>query len=416
MPEMESDTPNNKSEKEQSASFVVGKQRDRQRHPRSPKVRKNWLIVGVILLCFVAGFLGSFVLLKSGLVRPDATETITQNRDKIVLQQGEVVADVAKKAGPSVVSIVSDQVTQGSRFLGDSGVTEGAGSGIIISKDGYVMTNKHVVPDGSSNITITTSDGKEYKDVSVVGRDSVNDVAFLKINNVNNLPAVAIGDSNKVSVGQQVVAIGNALGEFQNTVTSGIISGLGRPLQASAGGSNQTGQQSATENLENLFQTDAAINEGNSGGPLLNLNGEVIGINTAVAQNAQGIGFAIPVNDIKALITSVLTKGKLERGLLGVRYVAIDASVAEQYKLPVKQGAYLVGDDSNPAIIPGGVADKAGLKAGDIVTKVNDDTLTQGRSLASLLGQYAPGQEVTLTVLRGAGKTQIFQVTLQASE
>lgn len=412
MPETQSETPKNKIEKNATASFVVGQKSDHHRRPLSAKARRGWMIVGVILLCFVASFLGSFVLLKTGLVHPDAAETITQNRDKIVLQQGEVVADVAKKAGPSVVSIVSDQVTQGNRFLGGNSVTQGAGSGIIISKDGYVMTNRHVVPSGASNITITTSDGTEYKDVSVVGRDSVNDVAFLKINNVNNLPAIAIGDSSKVSVGQQVVAIGNALGEFQNTVTSGIISGLGRPLQASGG--DQT-SQSSTENLENLFQTDAAINEGNSGGPLLNLNGEVIGIDTAVAQNAQGIGFAIPVNDIKALINSVLTKGKLERGLLGVRYVAIDASVAAQYKLPVKQGAYLVGDDSNPAVIPGGAADKAGLKAGDIVTKVNSDTLTQGRSLASLLGQYASGQQVTLTVLRD-GKSQTFQVTLQASE
>ncbi|HEX4662090.1 MAG TPA: trypsin-like peptidase domain-containing protein [Candidatus Saccharimonadales bacterium] len=402
---------NTKDKESKPASYTVGSRTPRA-HRANLLTRQRWMIIGVILLCFVASFLGSYILLRTGLVKPDATQTITENRDKIVLQQGEVVADVAKNAGPSVVSITSDQAVQGSRFLGGSSVQTGAGSGIIMSKDGYVMTNKHVVPDGSSNIVITTSDGTEYKDVTVIGRDTVNDVAFLKIGGVSNLPAATIGDSSKVVVGQQVVAIGNALGEFQNTVTSGIISGMGRPLQASSGG-DQTSAGS-TESLENLFQTDAAINEGNSGGPLLNLNGEVIGIDTAIAQNAQGIGFAIPVNDIKALISSVLQKGKLERGLLGVRYVAIDGTVAAQYKLPVKQGAYLVGDCSNPAITAGGAADKAGLKAGDIITKVNNDTLTQGRSLASLLGQYAPGQSVTLTVLRD-GKTQTFQVALEAA-
>jgi serine protease Do len=372
---------------------------------RGPRVGR---LATIVFLCFVASLLGSYAFVKSGLVTPDAGQTITQNRDKLVLQEGEVIAEVAKNVSPSAVSITTEQVSSTRSIYGGAVIQQGAGSGIVLSKDGYVLTNKHVVPDGTRNVKVVMSDGTEYTDVKIVGRDPVNDIAFLKINGVSNLTPAPIGDSSSMVVGQKVVAIGNALGEFQNTVTAGIISGIGRPLQAASEGSG------GSESLENLFQTDAAINPGNSGGPLLNFKGEVIGINTAVAQDAQGIGFAIPINDAAGLIKSVLATGKVERGIIGVRYVALTPQIATQNKLPVREGAWLVGSAGAPAVVPGGPADRAGLKANDIIVKVNDQKITEGRSLAGLLGQFRPGDEVTLTVLRD-GHEQTLKVKLEAS-
>jgi serine protease Do len=215
---------------------------------------------------------------------------------------------------------------------------QAAGTGIIISSDGIIMTNRHVVPDGTTKVSVTLSDGTELKNVTVLGRTSSSDnldVAFLKVNDTqgHKLSPATIGDSSKVQVGDDVVAIGNALGQFQNTVTSGIISGYGRSVTAG----DSSGNSSDTENLDNLFQTDAAINEGNSGGPLVNLNGQVIGMNTAIAGNAQNVGFAIPINDVKGLIDQVVQSGKFSRPYLGVRYVPLTADIAKEYNLGVEQ-------------------------------------------------------------------------------
>ncbi len=372
--------------------------------PHKPK--RLWTVVGSVFLCFVGSFLGAWLFVGSGLVKIDASHTITDNRDKIVLQQGEVVADVFNKVSPSTVAITTRSTTSGSYFFGTQ-VTQGAGSGIIISKDGYVMTNKHVVPEGTSSVTVVTSDGKEYKNVVVVGRDPSNDLAFLKISGVNNLTPATIGDSGKVTPGQQVVAIGNALGIFRNSVTSGIISGLGRPIQASDG-------EGSAESLENLFQTDAAINPGNSGGPLVNLSGEVIGINTAISQEGQGLGFAIPVNDAKGLLNTVLKSGKVVKPYLGVRYVTLNSQIAQQLNLQVSEGALVrAGADGTSAVIDGSPAAKVGLRDGDIITKVNGQMLTSNSGLASHLGQFGVGDTVELTITRG-GKEQKMKVQLEA--
>lgn len=379
---------------------------DKSRAKSPHSKRSARAIIATLLIGFFAGLAGSYVMVSSGLVTP-GSQTISNNRDTVVVQEGEVVADVATKASPSAVSITTQSLSQRQSMFGPS-VQQGAGSGIIISKDGYVLTNKHVVPEGTTRVTVVAADGTRYDNVSVIGRDAINDLAFLRIKGVTNLTPLAIGDSTSVKVGQKVIAIGNALGEFQNTVTLGIISGIGRPIQASSDGSG-----SGAESLENLFQTDAAINPGNSGGPLLNLQGEIIGINTAVAQDAQGIGFAIPINDARGLIRSVLETGKVTRGLLGVRYVAIDNQLAKQRKLPTTEGALLRGGEGAAAVIPGSGAAKAGLKDGDIIIKVNDDRITSGNSLAGLLGQYKPGEVVTLTILRD-GKEMTVQATLQA--
>ncbi|MBC7746899.1 trypsin-like peptidase domain-containing protein, partial [Pedobacter sp.] len=248
-------------------------------------VRRSWTTVGVIALCFVASFLGSWAFISSGIVPLKNGTTMSESRQRVVAE-GEVITEVAKTVSPSVVSITTQSVTATGLF-GPTAL-EGAGTGIIVSSDGYILTNKHVIPDGVSAVSVVLPNGKTYEEVTVVGRDPLNDIAFLKINDVTDLIAAKLGDSSTIEVGQKVVAIGNALGQFQTTVTSGIISGTSRPVTASDGTST------GIEQLEYLFQTDAAINPGNSGGPLVNLNGEVIGINTAVAEGAQGIGFAIP--------------------------------------------------------------------------------------------------------------------------
>ena len=357
--------------------------------------------VGIVVLSFVAGILGAWASLASGLVQPDATETITQNRDKLVLQQGEIVSDVAEKVAPSVVSIV----TEGSSRTPFGVVpTEGAGTGIIISPDGYIITNKHVIPASANNVTVVRSDGTVIENVSVVGRDPLNDLAFLKIENASNLPAAELANSDEVQIGQQVVAIGNALGQFQNTVTSGIISGIGRPITAGTGND--------TERLEDLFQTDAAINPGNSGGPLVNLEGKIIGINTAIAQEAQGIGFAIPINAAKGLIETVRQDGKVSRAYLGVRYVMIDQALADERKLSVNQGAYIASGGGQSAIVNNGPADKAGVEVNDIITKVDGQQVNERHSLSSLLAKYKPGDTVTLVVVRDGDEREI-KVTLE---
>ncbi len=356
-------------------------------------------VFGLVFLCFVASFLGSWLLIGSGLVRPNIFQTSQESRTQTVMQEGEVIADVAKKVTPSVVSIVTQSQVQGT-FR--SFQQEGAGTGVIVSADGYVLTNKHVIPQGATNVSVVQSDGTVHDDVSVIGRDPLNDIAFLKINGASNLPVVTIGDSSQMEIGQKVIAIGNALGEFPNTVTAGIISGVSRPITAGSG--------NEVEQLENLFQTDTAINPGNSGGPLLNLSGEVIGINTAIAEEAEGIGFAIPIDTVKGVLKTVLQNGQVKRAYLGVRYMTINAEVANQYDLSVKKGALLRSSDDQNAVVAGSPAAKAGLKENDVITKVNNDQV-DALTLAGLLAQYVPGDTVTLTVLRD-GKSQEIRVTL----
>lgn len=325
---------------------------------------------------------------------------VTESRARVIAE-GEVVADIAKEVSPSVVSIVVESTRQTSYF--GPVEQEGAGTGIIISKDGYILTNKHVIGEGTTKVTVVSNDGTTYENVRVIGRDPVNDLAFLKIQNVDNLIPAKLGDSSDLVVGSKVVAIGNALGEFQTTVTSGIISGVNRSVVA--------GDDLSSEELSNLIQTDAAINPGNSGGPLVSITGDVIGINTAVSAGAEGIGFAIPINEAKGLIKGVLETGTIERAYLGVRYIMLSEDVAKYYELDNTQGAYITGGDAGSAVAAGSPAEKAGLKDGDIITKVNNVTLEEGTSLVSQLSQSAPGDTVRFTVLRD-GREQTLSVTL----
>lgn len=328
-------------------------------------------------------------------------ESVANDGNKIITKEEGDIANLVEKVSPSVVSIVTaSEQTVGPR-RGQTMESQGAGTGMIVSGDGYILTNKHVISDART-IKVILSDGTTYDKVQVVGSDPLNDVAFLKIENASNLPKVEIGDSSSVRVGQRVVAIGNSLGQYQNTVTSGIISGIGRPISAQNG--------DTVENLNDLFQTDAAINPGNSGGPLLNLSGQVIGINTAIVEDAQGIGFSIPINATKGLTKGVLAGKGVQRSYLGVSFISITADIAKHYNLPVKSGGY-IHTDRGTAIVAGSPADKAGIKDNDIITKVGGVNVGAGGSISSLVAEYAPGETIELTILRG-GQTITLRVTL----
>lgn len=372
--------------------------------PRPPQ--NKGLIIAVIVLILVCIGLGvGGLALYNHMSAPANDAAVTKHSttandgNKIVTQEEADISSVAEKVSPSVVSVLT--TSQSGSFYGSSSEEDGAGTGIIVGKNGYIMTNKHVV-SGANTVSVVLSDGTSYDNVQVVGTDPLNDVAFLKIPNVSNLPVAELGDSTTIRVGQQVIAIGNSLGQYQNTVTAGIISGTGRPVSAQAGDS--------VENLTDLIQTDAAINPGNSGGPLLNLQGQVIGINTATVEDAQGIGFAIPIGATKGILKGVLASKGVQRAYLGVNYVPITADVAQHYNLSVKQGAYVYNGNQS-AIVSGGPAARAGIQNKDVITKVNGLAVGQRGSLSTLVGEYAPGDTIQLTVLRG-GQTMTLNVTL----
>jgi serine protease Do len=384
--------------------------------------RDNRLMaVGLILLaCLLFGFGGGWLGAYSFNHSQTSSAASQKSAQHYVSNESELIASIAKTVGQSVVSI--DVIGQDTSAVPDifgfafpqTQQTQSAGTGFIISSDGIIVTNRHVVPSGTTAVSVTLSDGTRYDNVQVIGRtndSSPQDIAFLKISNLNGktLVPATLGDSSAMQVGDRVIAIGNALGQFQNTVTTGILSGYGRDVTAG----DQSGAQSA-ETLTDLFQTDAAINEGNSGGPLVNINGEVIGINTAVASNAQNIGFAQPVDDLKALISSVLNSGQLQQPYLGVRYVSLTNDLAHEFNLKVTRGAYIVSSDTQPAIVPGSPAEAAGLKDHDVITKVNNMTIDDKTSLTSALSKFKVGDKVTLTVVRD-GKTTSIKATIGAA-
>ncbi len=354
-------------------------------------------VITTVFFCFIASFLGSWVFLSTGLVNTKNTVSPAT----VVSTDEQATTKVAKDVLPSVVSVTTTLVTTNGYFQSTS---QGAGTGVIISKDGYILTNKHVV-NGASQLSIVMNDGSVHKDVKLIGVDPLNDLAFLKMDKPTKIIIPAkLGDSSKAQVGQKVLAIGNALGEFKNSVTSGIISGKGRPITAQGG-------TVSGESLENLLQTDASINPGNSGGPLVDLSGQVIGINTAIAADSQGIGFAIPVNAAKGLIKGLVENGKVQRAYLGVSYVTLTPEIAERFNLPATQGAYVYDADGN-SIIANSPASKAGIQNKDVILSVNGVKIDQNNGLSLLLAGYSSGDKVTLNVLRDGQKKDI-DVTLE---
>jgi serine protease Do len=351
--------------------------------------------LSALIFGLIGGALGGYLFLRF------VPSIIPTSKQSVLLQQSSAAIDVADKVSPSVVSITSEST--GFSFFGSTQTTQGAGTGFIVSSDGLIITNNHVI-DGATNLSVFTSDGKEYKDAQVVAKDTQNDLAFVQIK-ASSLKPVELADSSAVKVGTGVIAIGNALGQYQNTVTEGIISGVGRPVTAGDQGSSNV------EQLQNLFQTDAAINPGNSGGPLVDLTGKVIGINTAVAGNAQGIGFAIPINQVKSELDTVRKQGKIVKPYLGVRYIPVTKEFASRNNLSVDYGAYVSGDNADPAVVPDSPAAKAGIKDGDIITKIDGQKLDETHPLGAVVGGKKIGDQVKITFVRD-GKEQTAQTTL----
>jgi serine protease Do len=284
----------------------------------------------------------------------------------------------------------------------------GGGSGFIISEDGMVLTNKHVVLDVSANYTVFTNDGASFT-AEVLARDPFQDIAVLKIKEKGSFSTVKLGDSSSLQIGQTVVAIGNALGEFKNTVSVGVISGLDRTITATGNG--------FTETIEGVIQTDAAINAGNSGGPLLNLRGEVIGINTAMAGEAENIGFAIPINKATKDIEQVKTIGRIARPFLGIRYVLINDEIKQENDLSVDYGAWIIsGNQGEPAVSSNSPAEKAGLKEGDIVLEFNNERITTDNSLAKIIAKYDPDNRIKVKILRDDKEQTIWVVLSEREE
>lgn len=287
-------------------------------------------------------------------------------------------------------------------------VKVGGGSGFVVHADGLILTNKHVVVDADAEYAVVMNDGSEHK-AKVLSRDPINDIAMLKID-AKGLPHVTLASSEDIELGQTVLAIGNALGLFTNSVSKGIISGLARSISASLGGA----PGAHMENLRGVIQTDVAINQGNSGGPLINLDGEVVGINTAVIFGAQNIGFAIPIDWAKPDLADVIAHGRIIKPYIGLMYVMLTPEMAKRYSLPVDHGAMVIRDHrpDAQAVLAHSPADKAGVKEHDIITRLNRTEIEAGKDLTDMLQKHKVGDVVTLTYLR-SGKEHECEVTLE---
>ncbi len=399
----------------------------------------------------IAGFLASEIStkgiksvisgleIKTGILSPESlnspgAETKNAKTGKItVLEEESATITAVEEASPAVVSvIVTKDVPKLDSYFTDpfandpffnpfglknpSNTTEpqtekkeiGGGTGFILSEDGFIVTNKHVVSDDKAEYSVVTNAGDRY-DAVVLARDTVLDVAVIKIE-AKQLPTINLGDSDNLKAGQTVIAIGNSLGEFRNTVSKGIVSGLKRSVNASDG----YGQ---SEILEELIQTDAAINPGNSGGPIIDLKGDVVGINVAMAQGAENIGFAIPINNVKKIYQSVKLTGRIVRPYIGVRYTVINEDVKEANNLEFDYGAIIVRGNrpSELAVVPGSPADKAGLLENDIILEIDNEKIEQDTDFSKIIGNKNVGDEVTLKVWSKGGE-KIVVVKLEEAK
>lgn len=362
------------------------------------------LLIILIAIAFGWEFLSNTHNIPAFFKTPTAEQNVT-----IVKEESNVI-DVVKKVSPSVVTIgVKKAVFEENPFNLFFGIPEldrdneenqeYIGTGFVVQKDGLIVTNKHVV-NSNAEYFVVDEKGNTY-DIDKVYRDPANDIAIVSIKNPppGGLPEVELGTSSNLQVGQSVIAIGTALGEFRNTVTTGVVSGLGRGITAGSA------FQRFTERLDNVIQTDAAINPGNSGGPLLNSSGQVIGVNTAMAGSGENIGFAIPIDIVKNSLDNFDRTGRFERPFLGVSYSIISEKAAILNDIP--QGALV------QQVIEGSSADEAGIQQGDIITKIDGKKIDdKENSLAVLISQKSIGDRIKVTVYRD-GETTDLNVTLQ---
>jgi serine protease Do len=378
-------------------------------------------IANIVLISVIAssltGFLGGGIAF-SYIDRVQNTTTQTSNLS--VSEEQSAIIDLVEKSNQSVVSIsISKQIPlrRSSPFDYFFGIpsqnnpsqneevnrTIGGGTGFVVSSDGLIITNKHVVSDSSATYKVLFNDGSESK-AEVKALHPTQDLAIIKVDK-DNLKSVEFADSEQLKVGQTAVAIGNALNEFDNTVSRGVISGLRRSIVASDKMGN-------SEQLSQVIQTDAAINQGNSGGPLLDINAKVIGVNVATAEGAQSIGFAIPSNVVVRMIEDYKKFGKVKVPFIGVRYNMIVPGSEQAKQYGVENGALIIGDAQAPAIVPNSPASKSGLKTGDIITKINDKNLSIKQQLADVVSQYKIGDKIELVVIRD-GKEEQLSLTLE---
>jgi len=356
----------------------------------------------------MAGVVTGGVLVYRGVTRANSAIPVTAENAPQAVQANALqvsstsvetaVTQAVENVGPAVVTVVgtvSGQVT----FFGAMPDSQTSGSGVIVSKDGFIITNNHVI-EGAQQLVVVLADGTELP-AKVVGTDQFADLAVIRADGM--MPAVAtLGNSDTLKPGETVIAIGSPLGDFKNSVTVGVISATGRSIDTGEG-----------YTMENLLQTDAAINQGNSGGPLVNLNCEVIGINTLIVRGsgygsavAEGLGFAIPSSTANVIAEQIITKGYFARPDLGIGWVSINPSIARRYNLPVQYGAYIT------QLAAGGAADQAGLRKGDIITQIGERAFDEDTGYVNLLYAYAPGDVVTVTVLRDNTSIPV-DVTLQ---
>lgn len=357
------------------------------------EVRGGLGAVPVILIAVVAGVVSgalSAVAVTNVLEPPSgngggvaAESPSAEPVSDVRIAESSAVIEAANRVAPAVVTIR----TSGGGLLG---AQSGTGSGVIYDANGWILTNRHVVEDAGS-LVVALNDGRTF-DGEVYGIDTLTDLAIVRVEGTD-LPTAPIGRSSGLQPGQLAIAIGNPLG-YENTITTGIVSGLGRQIQAS------DAQMSSAETLRNLIQTDAAINPGNSGGPLVNSVGQVIGINTAVSTTAQGLGFAIPIDVARPIMDQALAGEPLRRPWIGVWYMPITPALAEERSLPVDYGALIATGSGDDPVIAGSPAEAAGLRAGDVIVGVDGETLSAETDLSMLLLPHAPGDTITLRVLR----------------
>ena len=390
-------------------------------------------VFALFVLTLISGLMGGLMApyLRAELDQyfPQTTQstsqTLTPEQVRVVAEDN-VVADLVAKTSPGVVSIViSKDVPKVRSFFGSpfgfpfsdpfgtdgnsAGQTEkqrvGSGSGFFVSADGLIVTNKHVVADEQAEYTVISGDGTEYQ-AKVLARDPSNDIALIKIEG-NDFPVLPLGDSDRIRVGETIIAIGNPLGEFENSVSRGIVSGLKRSLEAGSG----TGD---TEHLSGIIQIDAAINPGNSGGPLLNLSGEVVGVNVAMARGAENIGFSLPINQVKRIVEQVRTTGKMSFPYLGVRTITLNEALKKKTGLPFDYGALVLRGETMTdfAVVPGSPADKAGIVENDILLEINGQKIDEEHGLIGFMGQYAVGDEITIKLWH-KGETKDIKVRLE---